>query len=73
MTTYRIHPIVTGSKLFDKGMMTYQHGYGEPYAIPIYTWYLEGGDRKILVDTGEMNPIRSADREEKLGGKNLYL
>jgi len=69
MTIYRIHPIVMGSKLFDKGMMTYQHGYGEPYGIPIYAWYLEGKGRKILVDTGEMNPIRSADREEKIGGK----
>jgi len=69
MTTYRIHPIVMGSKLFDKGMMTYQHGYGQPYGIPIYTWYLEGGNRKILVDTGEMSPICSAHREEKIGGK----
>jgi glyoxylase-like metal-dependent hydrolase (beta-lactamase superfamily II) len=58
-----------GTKIFDKGMMTYQHGYGEPYTIPIYCWYLEGGDQKILVDTGEMSPIRSEDREKKIGGK----
>ena len=62
-----------GSKLFDKGMMTYQHGYGEPYGIPIYAWYLEGKGRKILVDTGEMNPIRSADREEKSVEKFIPL
>jgi glyoxylase-like metal-dependent hydrolase (beta-lactamase superfamily II) len=66
---YRIHPIVMGTKIFDKGMMTYQHGYGTPYTIPIYCWYLEGGDKKILVDTGEMNPIRSRDREAAIGGK----
>jgi N-acyl homoserine lactone hydrolase len=69
MSQYKIHPIVMGTKIFDKGMMTYQHGYGEPYTIPIYCWYLEGGDQKILVDTGEMSPIRSEDREKKIGGK----
>ena len=66
---YRIHPIVVGTKVFDKGMMTYQHDYGKPYTIPIYSWYLEGGDKKILVDTGEMSPIRSDDREAAIGGK----
>ncbi len=69
MSQYRIHPIVMGSKIFDKSMMTYQHGYGETYTIPIYCWYIEGGDKKILVDTGEMIPIQSQDREKALGGK----
>ena len=69
MTQYKIHPIVTGTKIFDKTMMTYQHGYGETYTIPIYCWYLEGGDRKVLVDTGEMKPIQSEDREKNIGGK----
>ncbi|KJS30269.1 MAG: beta-lactamase [Desulfatitalea sp. BRH_c12] len=68
MSIYTIHPIVMGTKVFDQGMMTYQYGYGKPYTIPIYCWYLEGGDRKILVDTGEMNPIQSADREAAIGG-----
>lgn len=66
MTRYTIHPIVMGTKIFDKGMMTYQHDYGKPYTIPIYTWYIEGGDVKILVDTGEAHPIRSEDRERAL-------
>ncbi|ADU61691.1 MAG: N-acyl homoserine lactonase family protein [Pseudodesulfovibrio sp.] len=69
MNTYKIHPIVMGTKVFDKGMMTYQHGYGTPYTIPIYTWYIEGGDKKILVDTGEMHPIVSEEREKAIGGK----
>jgi glyoxylase-like metal-dependent hydrolase (beta-lactamase superfamily II) len=69
MATYKIHPIVMGSKVFDKGMMTYQHDYGKPYTIPIYCWYLEGGEKKILVDTGEMRPIKSIDRESSIGGK----
>jgi glyoxylase-like metal-dependent hydrolase (beta-lactamase superfamily II) len=66
---FKIHPIVMGTKHFDKSMMTYQHGYGEPYVIPIYCWYLEGGDKKILVDTGEMGPMQSREREEAIGGK----
>ncbi len=69
MTTYKIHPIVMGSKIFDKTMMTYQHGYGETYTIPIYCWYIEGGEKNILVDTGEMSPIQSPDREASLNGK----
>ena len=58
-----------GTKVFDKGMMTYQHDYGTPYTIPIYCWYLEGGDKKILIDTGEMRPIQSEDRENNIGGR----
>ena len=69
MDLYRIHPIVMGTKAFDQGMMTYQHAYGKPYTIPIYCWYLEGGDSRILVDTGEMSPIQSEDREKQIGGK----
>jgi len=68
MTKYLIHPLVTGSKRFDKSMMTYQHGNGIPFIVPIFSWYLEGGDRKILVDTGEMSPVCSEDREKDLGG-----
>ncbi len=67
MATYRIHPLVIGTKRFDKSMMTYQYGYGTPYIIPVYAWYLEGEGPRILVDTGEMSPIISEDREEELG------
>ena len=35
MATFVIHPIVLGTKEFDKGMMTYQFDYGMPYTIPI--------------------------------------
>ncbi|MFV0422870.1 N-acyl homoserine lactonase family protein [Oleidesulfovibrio sp.] len=66
--TYSIHPMVVGSKVFDKGMMTYQQNYGEPYTIPIYSWLVKGGDKNILIDTGEMHPIKSDDREKALGG-----
>ena len=69
MSLYTIHPIVNGTKVFDQGMMTYQHAYGRPYTIPIYSWYIEGGDKTILVDTGEMHPIQSEEREKAIGGK----
>jgi N-acyl homoserine lactone hydrolase len=69
MALYKIHPMVIGTKVFDQGMMTYQHAYGKPYTIPIYSWLLEGGDKKILVDTGEMAPIQSEEREKAIGGK----
>ncbi len=69
MATYKIHPIVVGTKIFDKGMMTYQHDYGQEYTIPIYSWYLEGGEKKILVDTGLMGVIQSEDRQRAIGGK----
>jgi glyoxylase-like metal-dependent hydrolase (beta-lactamase superfamily II) len=58
-----------GTKTFDKGMMTYQHDYGKPYTIPIYCWYLEGSEKKILVDTGEMSPLQSKEKENAIGGK----
>ena len=69
MTRYKIHPIVVGTKIFDKGMMTYQHDYGKEYTIPIYVWYLEGGDSTIIGDTGLMGVIQSEDREQAIGGK----
>lgn len=64
----KIHPIVSGTKVFDKRMMTYPFNAGRPFTIPIYCWYIEGGDQKILVHTGEMSPIRSEPREEAFAG-----
>jgi len=58
-----------GTKVFDKSMMTYQFNNGKEFTIPIYCWYIEGGDQKILVDTGEMSPIQSEKREKSVGGK----
>ncbi len=69
MGVYKIHPIVMGTKVFDKSMMTYQHNNGVQYTIPIYCWYIEGSDKKILIDTGEMSPIQSEERETAIGGK----
>jgi glyoxylase-like metal-dependent hydrolase (beta-lactamase superfamily II) len=68
---YKIHPIVLGSKNFDKSMMTYQFNNGKPFVVPIYSWYLEGGSKNILIDTGEFMPLKSKKREEALGS-NIY-
>ncbi|GAB6184406.1 N-acyl homoserine lactonase family protein [Thermodesulfovibrio hydrogeniphilus] len=64
---YRIHPIVVGAKIFDKGMMTYQHDYGKPFVIPIFSWYIEGADKNILIDTGEFRPRTSSEIEKAIG------
>ncbi|MBS3909140.1 MAG: N-acyl homoserine lactonase family protein [Actinobacteria bacterium] len=69
MAKYKIHPIVVGSKVIDKGIMTYQHNYGTEFHIPVYVWYLEGGDKKVLVDTALMGVLPSKEREERIGGK----
>ncbi len=72
MNLYKIHPIVCGTKIFDKTMMTYQFGGGVQYTIPIYCWLIEGGGEHILVDTGEMHPIQSEERAKAIGGK-IYM
>jgi N-acyl homoserine lactone hydrolase len=52
MAQYVIHPLVVGANETDQGVMTYLRGYGRRIWIPIYAFYIEGGDEKILVDTG---------------------
>lgn len=39
---------------------------GTGYTIPIYCWYIECGDKTILVDSGEFSPIQSEAREKPL-------
>lgn len=73
MQTYIIYPMVVGSKVFDKGMMTYQHDYGQEYTISIYSWYTQGTDKQILMDTGEMQPIQSESREKAIDGRIVTL
>lgn len=69
MSLFKIHPIVMGTKIFDKSMMTYQYNAGKQFTIPIYAWLLAGGEKNILVDTGELSPIQSPDREQAINGK----
>lgn len=32
--------------------MTYLRDYGKRIILPVYMFYIKGGDKKILVDTG---------------------
>jgi glyoxylase-like metal-dependent hydrolase (beta-lactamase superfamily II) len=52
MPDYTIYPLIVGANETDQGVMTYLKGYGRRIWIPIYVFYVEGGDKKILVDTG---------------------
>jgi glyoxylase-like metal-dependent hydrolase (beta-lactamase superfamily II) len=52
MTEYTIYPLVVGARDVDLGVMTYLQNYGKRIWLPMYVFYLEGGDKKILVDTG---------------------
>ena len=52
MKEYVIYPLVIGANETDQGIMTYLKGYGKRIWIPIYAFLVDGGDEKILVDTG---------------------
>ena len=73
MSQYTIHTIITGLNATDQGIMTYQRGYGKAIHIPIYVFYLEGGDQKILIDTGLEDFMVPEGLEDELGLKCEYL
>jgi len=52
MQEYTIHPLVVGINETDQGVMTYLRDYGKRIFLPIYAFYLSGGDNHILIDTG---------------------
>lgn len=52
MQEYTIYPLVVGANETDQGVMTYLRDYGKRIWIPIYVFYIKGGDKNILVDTG---------------------
>ena len=64
---YTIHPLAVGYNETDQGIMTYQRFYGKRIILPIYTFAIKGGDRKILVDTGIEDFMPSAEIEEQTG------
>jgi len=71
MQTYTIHPLVVGINETDQGVMTYLRDYGKRIYLPIYAFYLAGGDRRILVDTGLEQFMVPAGAEEALGYRVL--
>ena len=54
MTEYTIHPLVVGINQTDQGVMTYLRSYGTRIWLPIYVFYIQGGEETILVDTGSL-------------------
>lgn len=52
MSTYTIFPLAVGINETDQGVMTYLRDYGKRILLPVYAFYLKGGGRTILVDTG---------------------
>jgi glyoxylase-like metal-dependent hydrolase (beta-lactamase superfamily II) len=53
MTEYTIKPLLTGYQTLDRGLYaTYGHGFGQVVELPVFAFLLEGGGRRILVDTG---------------------
>ena len=47
MQEYTIYPLVVGINETDQGVMTYLRDYGKRIHLPIYAFYIEGGDRRI--------------------------
>jgi len=49
---YRIHPLPILRIYMDKGFFTYLNAYGEKFWFPVYSFYIEGAEKNLLVDTG---------------------
>jgi glyoxylase-like metal-dependent hydrolase (beta-lactamase superfamily II) len=71
MQQYTIHPLVVGINETDQGVMTYLRDYGKRIYLPIYVFYLGGGDKNILIDTGLEQFMIPEGAEEQCGFKIL--
>ncbi len=67
MQEYTIYPLVVGANETDQGVMTYLRDYGKRIWIPIYVFYVKGGDKNILVDTGLEQFVVPEDLGETYG------
>ncbi len=52
LPVYRIRPLALSYVKQDVDNFTYQHNNGRTIDVPIFAWYIEGGSKRILVDTG---------------------
>ncbi|OQX00197.1 MAG: MBL fold metallo-hydrolase [Desulfobacteraceae bacterium A6] len=71
MREYTIHPVAVGINETDQGIMTYLRDYGKRIILPVYIFYIKGGDKKILIDTGLEQFVVSEETEKKCGFKAL--
>lgn len=62
MTTFEVHALRLGTIRADKSGTVYGHPEGTVLAVPIWAAAIEGGGRRILVDTG----IRDADKWSRI-------
>lgn len=67
MQQHTIHPLVVGINETDQGVMTYLRDYGKRIYLPIYVFYLKGGDKNILIDTGLEQFMVPKGAEEECG------
>jgi glyoxylase-like metal-dependent hydrolase (beta-lactamase superfamily II) len=67
MHEYTIHPLAVGINETDQGVMTYLHDYGKRILLPIYVFYIKGGSKNILVDTGLEQFVVPDGAREKCG------
>ena len=65
MREYTIHQVAVGINETDQGIMTYLRDYGKRIILPIYVFYIKGGDKNILVDTGLEQFVVSEETEQK--------
>ncbi|MBU1055477.1 MAG: N-acyl homoserine lactonase family protein [Proteobacteria bacterium] len=71
MKEYTIHPCAVGINETDQGIMTYLRDYGKRILLPVYMFYIKGGDKNIIVDTGLEQFVVSEETEKKCGFKVL--
>lgn len=56
MIEYKIHPLEVAKIGVVKGVLTQMVDMTAPFVAPVLAFYLEGGPKKILVDTGVCEP-----------------
>lgn len=59
MRQYKIRALPLSSMELDKAVLMYRFHYGQKIQVPNVTWYIEGADKNILVDTAaEAGPAK---------------
>jgi N-acyl homoserine lactone hydrolase len=56
MCAIRIHPLHLGTMTRHKDIMGYRLEPGKLIDVPLIAWYIEGAAKKIIVDTGGLEP-----------------
>ena len=56
MSSLSIVPVRVGTLTVDKSEFTYMRNFGTKIPAPCIIWYIDGGEKKIMVDTGPCDP-----------------